>query len=55
MSEPPIAVSTEGAHPEPRKTGHRLIDFSIALSAIVISLISLAVGIHHDRVSGSRG
>jgi hypothetical protein len=50
MSESPIAVSTEGAHAEPRKTGHRLIDFSIAMAAIVISLVSLAVGIHHGRV-----
>lgn len=37
-------------HAEPRKTGHRLVDFSIALSAIVISLISLTVAIHHGRV-----
>lgn len=50
MSEPPVNVHTEGVHPEPRKTGHRLVDFSIALSAIVISLISLAVAIHHGRV-----
>ena len=49
-AEPPVSISTEGVHPEPRKTGHRLVDFSIALSAIVISLISLAVGIHHGRV-----
>ncbi len=49
-TEPPLNISTEGVHAEPRKTGHRLVDFSIALSAIVISLISLAVGIHHGRV-----
>ena len=50
MSEPPVNVSAEGAHAEPRKTGHRVIDFSIALSAILISLISLSVAIHHGRV-----
>jgi hypothetical protein len=50
MNDPPVNVHAEGVHPEPRKTGHRLVDFSIALSAIVISLISLAVGIHHGRV-----
>jgi hypothetical protein len=48
--EPPVQISTEGVHPEPRKTGHRLADFSIALAAIVISLISLGVGIHHGKV-----
>jgi hypothetical protein len=49
-SELPVNVSVEGVHAEPRRTGHRLVDFSIALSAIVISLISLAVAIHHGRV-----
>jgi hypothetical protein len=49
-AEPPVHISAEGVHPEPRKTGHRLADFSIALAAIVISLISLAVGIHHGKV-----
>jgi hypothetical protein len=48
--EPPVQISTEGVHPEPRKTGHRLVDFSIALAAIVISLVSLGVGIHHGQV-----
>jgi hypothetical protein len=58
MSEPPahkntdvpVSSSAEGVHAEPRKTGHRLADYSIALSAIVISLISLTVAIHHGRV-----
>lgn len=50
MPEPPVNVSAEGVHAEPRKIGHRAIDFSIAASAIVISLISLAVAIHHGRV-----
>jgi hypothetical protein len=50
VTETPVNVHAEGVHPEPRKTGHRAIDFSIAASAIVISLISLAVAIHHGRV-----
>ena len=50
MSELPVNVSADGVHPEPRKSGHRLLDFAIALSAIVISLISLTVAIHHGRV-----
>lgn len=50
MSEPPVSVEAEGVRAEPRKTGHRLVDFSIAISAIVISLISLSVAIHHGRV-----
>ncbi|MGH8184949.1 MAG: hypothetical protein ACREUC_00185 [Steroidobacteraceae bacterium] len=49
-AEVPVNTSAEGVHAEPRKIGHRLADFSIALSAIVISLISLSVAIHHGRV-----
>ncbi len=50
MPEHPVSTSAEGVHPEPRKTGHRLLDLSIATSAILISLISLAIAIHHGRV-----
>jgi hypothetical protein len=46
----PVNTSVEGVHAEPRKSGHRLLDLSIAISAIVISLVSLTVGIHHGRV-----
>lgn len=46
----PVVTEADGVHAEPRKTGRRLADLSIALSAIVISLISLAVAIHHGRV-----
>jgi hypothetical protein len=49
-AEVPVSSSAEGVHAEPRKTGHRLADLSIALSAIIISLISLTVAIHHGRV-----
>jgi hypothetical protein len=50
MPEPPVSVSAEGVHAEPRKIGHRVVDFSIAVSAIVVSVISLTVAIHHGRV-----
>ena len=50
MSEPPVTTEAEGVRAEPRKTGHRLMDISIALSAILISVISLTVAIHHGRV-----
>ncbi len=47
---PPVNTGAEGVHAEPRRTGHRLLDLSIALSAILISLTSLAIAIHHGRV-----
>lgn len=46
----PVTASAEGVHAEPRRTGHRLLDLSIAISAILISLSSLAIAIHHGRV-----
>ncbi len=49
-AEVPIHASAEGVHIEPRKTGHRLLDLSIAASAILISLVSLTIAIHHGRV-----
>jgi hypothetical protein len=47
---PPVVATAEGVHAEPRRTGHRLLDLSIAASAILISLTSLAIAIHHGRV-----
>jgi hypothetical protein len=47
---PPVNIGAEGVHAEPKRTGHRLLDLSIALSAILISLTSLAIAIHHGRV-----
>lgn len=35
--------------PEPRKTGHRWVDFTIAGSALTVSVISLVVAIGHGR------
>jgi hypothetical protein len=46
----PVSTGAEGVLPEPRRTGHRLLDLSVAISAIVISLVSLTVAIHHGRV-----
>src|SRR5688572_16303230 len=47
---PPANTGAEGVHAEPKRTGHRLLDLSIAVSAILISLTSLAIAIHHGRV-----
>jgi hypothetical protein len=47
---PPVNTGAEGVHAEPKRTGHRLLDLSIAVSAILISLTSLAIAIHHGRV-----
>lgn len=49
MTEPPIHVSAEGAHPHPRHVGQRWLDLAIALSAIFISLVSLVVAIEHGK------
>ncbi len=46
----PVNTGVEGVHAEPKRTGHRLLDLSIAVSAILISLTSLAIAIHHGRV-----
>ncbi len=50
MSEPPVQVSAEGVHPHPHPTGHRAFDLVVAISAILISVISLFVAIEHGHV-----
>ena len=50
MSEPPVHASTEGVHAKPHATSNRWVDYSIAFSAILISLISLVIAIQHGRV-----
>ncbi len=35
--------------PEPRHTGHRLVDFSIAGAALAVSVISLVVAVRHGQ------
>lgn len=46
----PLSADADGVHLEPRRTGHRLLDFAVAGSAILISLISLGVAIHLGQV-----
>src|SRR5690349_4087635 len=50
MSEPPVNTGADEVHAEPRKTGHHFLDLTIAFAAILISLISLGVAIHHGHV-----
>jgi hypothetical protein len=46
----PLSADADGVRPEPRRTGHRLLDLAIAGSAILISLISLGVAVHLGQV-----
>ena len=39
-------------HHHPHRTGHRLIDLAVPVSALAISLISLIIGIHHGHTMG---
>jgi len=36
-------------HPHGHRTGHRLLDLAVPVSALLISVISLIIGIHHGR------
>jgi hypothetical protein len=36
-------------HPHAHRTGHRLLDLAVPVSALLISVISLVIGIHHGR------
>ena len=49
MAGPPLSVDPEGLKPEGRRSGMPWIDLTIAVSAIVLSLISLAVAIGNAR------
>jgi hypothetical protein len=46
----PLSADADGVRLEPPHTGHRLLDFAIAGSAILISLISLGVAVHLGQV-----
>jgi hypothetical protein len=46
----PLSADADGVRLEPPRTGHRLLDFAIAGSAILISLISLGVAVHLGQV-----
>lgn len=45
--EPPIITTAEDVHAHPRKSGHRVLDLAIALTAIFISVVSLAIAVEH--------
>jgi hypothetical protein len=49
MSDPPIEAQPDGVQPRPARVGQRWLDLSIAAVAIVISLISLAVGFYNAQ------
>jgi hypothetical protein len=46
-AEPPLAVSTEDIQVQPRRTGHSRTDLIIAVSAILLSVVSLFVAIQN--------
>jgi hypothetical protein len=45
----PTQVTAEGVEAHPHHTGHHLVDYAVAGSAIVISLVSLFVAIEHGH------
>lgn len=49
LSDLPVTSAGDHAHAHPQRTGHRLVDLVIALSAITISVISLVVAIGHGK------
>lgn len=49
MIEEPLQAQVDDLHLHPAKTGHRLVDLVLALSAIAISVISLIVAVEHGR------
>jgi hypothetical protein len=49
MAAPPLSVDPEGVKPEGRRSGMPWLDLIIAVTAIVLSLISLAVAIGNAR------
>lgn len=44
-----MTPESEVHHPHTHKTGHRLLDLAVPVSALLISVISLIIGIHHGR------
>ena len=49
MSEPPVSIDPEGVRAEPRRIGKRWTDLAVTATAIVMSLISLQVGLDNAR------
>jgi hypothetical protein len=50
MTEPPIHVRPDGVEAEPPRTGHRWLDLVLAGSAILISVVSLFIGVANARI-----
>lgn len=49
MSEPVVEVGADDIRPAPKRSGHRLFDLLMALTAIFISAVSLFVAIEHGH------
>ena len=49
MSEPPVQSGVDGVDAHAHKTGHGWIDLAIALSAIMISVVSLFIAVANGR------
>lgn len=47
--EPPVAVSPEEVHVHPHHTGRSRVDLIIALTAILLSVVSLVVAVEHGK------
>lgn len=48
--EPLVKTTPEGVEAEPRKIGHRWVDLILAGSAMMISVVSVSVAMHHGKV-----
>lgn len=48
--EPHLRTTPDGVEAEPRKVGHRWLDLILAGSAILISVVSVSVAVHHGHV-----
>lgn len=42
-------IPSAEAGPEPHKTGHRMLDLAVAGSALLVSLVSLGIAVHHGH------
>ena len=49
MAEPPVSIDHESVRAEPRPTGKRWMDMAVTATAIIMSLISLQVGVENAR------
>ena len=49
MSEPPSHTSVDEVHAHPRHSGFRAFDLMLALSAVMISAVSLLISVQHGK------